>query len=103
MSQKAMVHIFVSGRVQGVFYRESAKRKAEELGLLGWVRNLPDSRVEAVFEGGKLGLYHLQMNLLRVLPLVSSCFAMSNDWYKTDRNNTAPTGAKLKITLITAN
>jgi len=45
------VHIFVSGLVQGVFYRQSTKEKAEELGLTGWVRNLPDGRVEIVAEG----------------------------------------------------
>ena len=44
-------HIFVSGLVQGVFYRQSTKEKAEELGLTGWVRNLPDGRVEIVAEG----------------------------------------------------
>ena len=45
------LHVFVSGRVQGVFFRDSTRRKALELGLAGWVRNLPDGRVEAVFEG----------------------------------------------------
>lgn len=47
------VHVFVSGRVQGVFFRDGTKRKAVELGLRGWVRNLPDGRVEAVFEGDR--------------------------------------------------
>jgi acylphosphatase len=44
-------HVWVSGRVQGVWFRESTRRVADELGLCGWVRNLPDGRVEAVFEG----------------------------------------------------
>ena len=43
--------VVVSGRVQGVWFRESTRRRAEELGLAGWVRNLPDGRVEALFEG----------------------------------------------------
>jgi acylphosphatase len=43
--------VWVRGVVQGVFFRESARREAERLGLRGWVRNLPDGRVEAVFEG----------------------------------------------------
>ena len=53
MSQKARAHIFVSGRVQGVFFRQNARKKARELGISGWVKNLPDGRVEAVFEGPK--------------------------------------------------
>lgn len=44
-------HVLVSGKVQGVFFRSSTKDKAEELGISGWVRNLSDGRVEAVFEG----------------------------------------------------
>src|SRR6266540_5707110 len=45
------VHVFVSGRVQGVFFRAECASRARELGLAGFVRNLPDGRVEAVFEG----------------------------------------------------
>lgn len=48
---KARVHVFVSGKVQGVFFRQKTKRQAQSLGVKGWVRNLPDGRVEAVFEG----------------------------------------------------
>ena len=44
-------HVLVSGRVQGVFFRDSCRRVAEEHDVGGWVRNLPDGRVEAVFEG----------------------------------------------------
>lgn len=40
------IHVFVTGKVQGVYYRDSTIRKAEKLGLSGWVRNLPDDRVE---------------------------------------------------------
>jgi acylphosphatase len=47
----ARVHVFVSGDVQGVFFRAETRRQARELGLAGWVRNIPDGRVEAVFEG----------------------------------------------------
>ncbi|MFB3738245.1 MAG: acylphosphatase [Candidatus Velamenicoccus archaeovorus] len=43
--------VLVSGRVQGVFFRASCAARARELGLAGEVRNLPDGRVEAVFEG----------------------------------------------------
>jgi len=50
-SEKIRAHIYVSGRVQGVYYRKNARRSALSLGLTGWVRNLPDRRVEAVAEG----------------------------------------------------
>lgn len=43
--------VVVEGRVQGVYFRESTRRIAEELGLSGWVRNLAGGGVEAVFEG----------------------------------------------------
>ncbi|MEM2273131.1 MAG: acylphosphatase, partial [Candidatus Bathyarchaeia archaeon] len=42
-----------SGRVQGVFFRHETKLKAMQNNVTGWVRNLPDGRVEAVFEGDK--------------------------------------------------
>lgn len=44
-------HVFVSGRVQGVFFRATCREEALDAGVSGWVRNLPDGRVEAVFEG----------------------------------------------------
>ena len=49
--QKVRCHVFVAGRVQGVFFRAFTREVAESFGLKGWVRNLPDGRVEAVFEG----------------------------------------------------
>ena len=45
------VRVIVDGRVQGVFFRDSTRREALALGVTGWVRNLSDGRVEAVFEG----------------------------------------------------
>lgn len=45
------IHVLVSGRVQGVWFRGSTVDRARELGVSGWTRNLPDGRVEAVFEG----------------------------------------------------
>lgn len=43
--------VLVSGEVQGVFFRDTCRRVAGQQGVAGWVRNLPDGRVEAVFEG----------------------------------------------------
>jgi acylphosphatase len=48
---RTRAHVFVSGRVQGVFYRATTQEQAQERGVDGWVRNLDDGRVEAVFEG----------------------------------------------------
>lgn len=45
------MHVIVSGRVQGVFFRAYTRETALALKLTGWVRNLPDGRVEIVFEG----------------------------------------------------
>lgn len=46
-----MCHIFISGFVQGVGFRAFIKHNASKLGLTGWVKNLPDNRVEAVLQG----------------------------------------------------
>jgi acylphosphatase len=48
---KTGAHVFVSGRVQGVFFRQNTKQQAQRQGVKGWVKNLDDGRVEAVFEG----------------------------------------------------
>ena len=48
---KLRVHLFVTGKVQGVFFRQALKVKAKQNNVLGWVRNLKDGRVEAVLEG----------------------------------------------------
>lgn len=45
------IHIFVKGKVQGVFFRQATKNMAERKNVTGWVRNLKDGRVEAMFEG----------------------------------------------------
>lgn len=50
------IHAFVSGKVQGVFFRYHTVKKAKKEGLKGWVRNTEDDRVEAVAEGGKEAL-----------------------------------------------
>ena len=52
----ARAQVRVAGRVQGVFYRQSTVEMANQLGLCGWVRNLPDGSVEALFEGERRGV-----------------------------------------------
>ena len=50
---KKQVHVYYSGRVQGIGFRFTAERIAEELGILGWVSNLSDGRVELVAEANE--------------------------------------------------
>lgn len=51
MGERTRAHVFVSGTVQGVYFRANTREAAREAGVDGWVRNLPDGRVEAIFEG----------------------------------------------------
>ncbi|MGQ3414388.1 acylphosphatase [Natrinema sp. LN54] len=51
MAERIRAHVFVSGTVQGVYYRANTRDTAREAGVDGWVKNLDDGRVEAVFEG----------------------------------------------------
>ena len=51
MTEKSRAHAIIRGRVQGVFYRMETRNAANGIGVNGWVRNLPDGTVEAVFEG----------------------------------------------------
>ena len=57
---KKTMHCFVSGRVQGVFFRARTKEQAQLFGLSGWVRNLPDGRVEVVATGDDQQLKQLR-------------------------------------------
>jgi len=52
-SQRARAHVLISGRVQGVCFRACTVDEATAGGVMGWVRNTSDGRVEAVFEGEK--------------------------------------------------
>ncbi len=45
------VHVLISGKVQGVFFRQTAARMAERLNVKGWIKNTPDSKVEALVTG----------------------------------------------------
>lgn len=57
--EKARIHVFVEGRVRGVFFRTFVKRQAAKLGVVGWVRNLEDGRMEMVAQGKKDNLEEL--------------------------------------------
>jgi len=51
MSERTRAHVYVSGKVQGVYFRATTRDEAQKRDVDGWVRNLDDGRVEAVFEG----------------------------------------------------
>jgi len=53
---KVRVHVFVHGQVQGVFFRSRTRMVARDKQVSGWVKNLSDGRVEAVFEGEKVAV-----------------------------------------------
>jgi len=66
---KARARIVVSGRVQGVFFRDHTRRWASSLNLTGWVRNIIDGRVEALAEGDKENIEGLVARLQEGPPL----------------------------------
>ena len=88
MDQKARAHIFVSGRVQGVFFRQNTQNKARKLGIRGWVRNLSDGRVEAVFEGEKEKIEEM-IKWIERGPVISRVDGIDIDWeeYQAEFNN----------------
>ena len=53
MVKRIRVHVFISGQVQGVLFRYATQREAVKLNLSGWVQNMSDGRVEAIFEGNE--------------------------------------------------
>jgi len=65
MADKICIHCYVEGKVQGVWFRASTEKKATELGITGWVRNLPDGRVEVLASGEKAKISELHEWLKR--------------------------------------
>jgi acylphosphatase len=58
-NMNARAHVFVSGRVQGVFFRVETRSEAVKRNVAGWVQNTSDRRVEAIFEGDKADVEQL--------------------------------------------
>ena len=77
MRERANIH--VSGRVQGVFFRDHTRRWASSLGLTGWVRNLVDGRVEAVVEGERKNVETL-ISRLKEGPPMARVDALDVEW-----------------------
>jgi acylphosphatase len=72
-------HVYVSGKVQGVFFRQNTKRQAQSYGVKGWVKNLDDGRVEAVFEGEEEAVKAM-VEFCKKGPKVASVTDITVDW-----------------------
>ena len=75
----ARAHVLISGRVQGVYFRQNTKRQAQKQEVNGWVRNLDDGRVEAVFEGEESAVKAL-VDFCRKGPSGASVAEITVDW-----------------------
>ncbi len=75
MTNRACMRCYISGKVQGVWYRASAQREAMKLGITGWARNLDDGRVEvfACGEVGPLELFYVWLQEGPQLAVVEEC------------------------------
>lgn len=77
------VNILVSGRVQGVFFRSQTKNQADRLGLTGWVKNLPDGKVEIVAQGKRENLEKL-IAWSRKGPILAKVEKLEIKWKEPD-------------------
>lgn len=78
-------HVFIDGKVQRVGFRYFVQTKAQEMGIEGWVKNLADGRVEAVFEGPKPNVL-IMIEKCRKGPRASRVDNIDLNWEKTDNN-----------------
>ncbi len=76
---KICVHALISGRVQGVWFRHFTREQAEASALTGWVRNLPDGRVEAMLCGEEKAVRHVEAWLSRGPELANVVEVASSD------------------------
>jgi acylphosphatase len=82
MSERVCKHFYVSGKVQGVWFRASTKEKADQLQITGWARNLPDGRVEVLACGTreKIAVLHEWLQQGPKLAKVTDLIAEEMDW-----------------------
>lgn len=76
---KKRAHVYISGRVQGVFFRDSTRKNAEKHNLTGWVKNLKDGRVEAVLEGEEDNIQQL-IEWAREGPMMANVTDLEVEW-----------------------
>ena len=88
------IHVWVEGRVQGVYFRDSTQRKASSLGLSGWVRNLADGRVEALFVGEDAACRQA-LNWVAVGPPSAVVSGVEHQW--EDAPDKAPSGFEIRF------
>jgi len=88
MDLMARAHIFISGNVQKVWFRETIRQRADRLGLKGWVKNLNDGRLEVIFEGEKNKVDEV-INAARKGPILSEVTDVDVVWekYKNEFNS----------------
>ncbi|MBW2966619.1 acylphosphatase [Candidatus Woesearchaeota archaeon] len=78
---KKRIHIIISGRVQGVFFRAGTKRQAKILNITGWVKNNPDRTVEIIAEGEETNLKQL-ISWCSKGPLIARVDDIKIEWQK---------------------
>jgi acylphosphatase len=83
---EARAHVFVSGQVQGVFFRAETSRLARTRDVAGWVRNLPDGRVEAVFQGPKW-VVESMLEWMRTGPRGAAVSSVDVSWEAPGKEN----------------
>ena len=82
-NSKKRIHVFYSGRVQGVGFRFTAEQVALSLGIVGWVKNLPDGKVEVVSEGEEAKLV-LFLERIKNGPMKPYIRGVAVEWKKAD-------------------
>ena len=83
MSGTDEAHVIVSGRVQGVWFRGHTQRTASAAGVRGWVRNLPDRRVEAVLRGERTAVESV-IDFMRTGPPGAAVIDCVVSWYPAE-------------------